>query len=102
MGPGSVWNGLDFRNAQNTKVCLPLMKPVQRILIGAEIFRQTCSSYRLLEHPAERQAIDDSALDTESDDSACVLVHDNPNTQYVCKVIDSQRNKSRLHKLSFT
>ena len=52
------------------------MKPVQRIVIGAEIFRQTCTSYRLLEHPAERQAIDDSTLDPESDDSPCVLVHD--------------------------
>ena len=52
------------------------MKPIQRIVIGAEIFLQTCASYRLREHLAERQAIDDSALDSESDDSACVLVHD--------------------------
>ena len=49
---------------------------IKRIVIGAEIVRQTGTSNRLLEHPAERQAIDDSALDPESDDSACVLVHD--------------------------
>jgi hypothetical protein len=52
------------------------MKSVQRIVIGAEIFRQTCTSNGLLEYPADRHAIDDSALDTETDDSACVLVHD--------------------------
>jgi len=77
MRPGSVRHGLNLPYIQNSKVRLPLMKPVQRVVIGAEIFRQTCTSYRLLEHPAERQAIDDSALDPESDDSACVLVHDN-------------------------
>ena len=76
MGPGSVRNCLDFRNSENTEVRLPLMKPIQRIVIGAEIFRQAGASNRLFEHPAERQAIDDSALDPESDDSACVLVHD--------------------------
>ena len=77
MRPGSVWHRLNLPYIQNSKVRLPLMKPVQRVVIGAEIFRQTCTSDGLLEHPAERQAIHDSALDPESDDSACVLVHDN-------------------------
>ena len=62
MGPGSVWNRLDFRNAQNSEVCLPLMKPRQRIVIGAEILRQTGTSNRLLEHIAQRQAIHDSPV----------------------------------------
>src|SRR6266513_1538232 len=39
----------------------------------------SCALLTVLEHPAERHAIDDSALDTESDDSAGVLVH---NHQY--------------------
>src|SRR5215471_20321564 len=77
MRPGSVRHCLNLPYIQNSKVRLPLMKPVQRVVIGAEIFRQTCTSDGLLEHPAERQAIHDSALDPESDDSACVLVHDN-------------------------
>src|SRR5262245_13829956 len=76
MRPGSVRNRFDFRNFEYSKVRLPLMKPVQRIVIGTDIFRQTRISYRLLKHPAERQTIDDSALDPESDDAACVLVHD--------------------------
>ena len=76
MGPRSVWNRLDFRKPEHSEVRLPLMKLVQGIVIEAEIFRQTCTSNRLREHPAERQAIDDSAFDPESDDSACVLVHD--------------------------
>src|SRR5215468_3271100 len=52
------------------------MKPLQRIVIGAEISRQTYTSYRLLEHSTECQAIDNATLDPESDDSPCVLVHD--------------------------
>jgi hypothetical protein len=67
------------RDIENSKIRLPLMKPVQRIVIGAEIFRQTCSSDRLLEHPADCQAIDDSALDAESDHSTRVLVHNDQN-----------------------
>src|SRR5262249_32137749 len=77
MRPGSVLHRLNFLYLQNSKIRLPLMKPVQRIVIGAHIFRQTSTSNRLFKHSAERQAIDDSALDPESDDSACVLVHDN-------------------------
>jgi len=76
MRTGSVRNRLNFCYVQNLKVRLPLMKPVQRIVIGAEVLRQTCASDRLLEHATECQAIDNSALDPESDDSACVLVHD--------------------------
>jgi hypothetical protein len=52
------------------------MKPVQRIMIGADIFWPTCTSDRSLEHPAQRQAIDDSTLNPESDDSTFALVHD--------------------------
>src|ERR1700757_789877 len=76
MRPGNARNRLNFRYVQNSKVRPPLMKPVQRIMIGADVLRQTCTSYRLLEHSTECQAIDNSALDPESDDSPCVLVHD--------------------------
>ena len=55
------------------------MKAVQRVVIRADVFRQTYTSNRLLEHPAERTAIDDARLDPESDDSACVLVHNDQN-----------------------
>ena len=76
MRPGSARNCLNFRYVQNSKVRLPLMKPKQRIVIGADVLRQTCASYRLLEHSTKCQAIDNSALYPESDDSPCVLVHD--------------------------
>ena len=42
---------LDFRYLQHAKVRLPLVKPIQRIVVRAEILRQRLSSYRLLEHP---------------------------------------------------
>ncbi len=48
-------------------------------MIGAEIFRRTFTSNRLLEHPAECQTIDNSALDPEPDDSTRVLVHNDQN-----------------------
>ena len=69
MRPRSVRNCLYFRNVQNAKVRLPLMEPVQRIVVGTEIFRKTRTFYGLIEHPAECQAIDGSTLDSEADDS---------------------------------
>ena len=47
MRPGSARNCLNFRYVQNSKVRLPLMKPVERIVIGADVLRQTRTSYRL-------------------------------------------------------
>ena len=63
-----VRDTLDLCHLEYSKIGLPLVESIQRIMIRAEIFRQTCSSDRLLEHSADRQAIDDSALDAESDE----------------------------------
>jgi len=49
---------------------LPLMKPVQRIVIRTQIFRKVVTSDRLLEHATKRQTIDDSGLNPKSDNSA--------------------------------
>lgn len=51
------------------------MKSVQRIVIGAQIFRQACTSDCLLNIAAETQAIDDSSLNSKPDNSTCVLIH---------------------------
>src|SRR5262249_3038549 len=63
--------------AQDTQVRFPLMKSIQRIVIRTQIFgKRRCASNRLLEHPTKRQTIDDSGLNSKSDDPARVLVHD--------------------------
>src|SRR5437764_464058 len=65
MRPRNVWNRLNLRNVRNSKVGLLLMKPIQPIVIGAQIFRQACTADSLLEHSAELQAIDHSSLNSE-------------------------------------
>ena len=37
-----VGNCFDFVNVQNSQICLPLMRPIQRVVIGTEIFRNVC------------------------------------------------------------
>src|SRR5262249_31604712 len=73
----NVRNRFGFRDTENPQVCFPLMKPIQRIMIRTEILRKgRYTSNRLLEHPTKRQTIDDSGLNSKSDDPPRVLVHD--------------------------
>jgi len=37
MGEGNIGNRFDFPDAENSQVRLPLMKPIQRIVIGTQI-----------------------------------------------------------------
>src|SRR5262249_12534779 len=76
MRQWSVRNGFDFLNVQDSKVRLPLMKSIERIVIRTEIFPKACTSNRLLEHPTESLAVDNSWVDSKSDDPTRVLVHD--------------------------
>ena len=48
-------------------------------MIGAEVLRQTMPANRVSEHPAQRSAIDDAALDAEADDAPAKLVHHDEN-----------------------
>src|SRR5215831_20661118 len=75
MRPGKIRDGFDFRDAKDSEVGTPLMKLIQGIVIGTQIFRKAGTSNGLLEHPAERQAIDDARLNSKPDDSPRVLVH---------------------------
>jgi len=78
MRQGNTWHRLDFNYFQNTKIRLPLMKPIERIMIRTEILRKGgYTSNRLLEHPTKRRTIDHSPMNAKADDAACELVHDN-------------------------
>jgi hypothetical protein len=53
------------------------MKAKQRIMIGAEIaWKNGHASYGLLEHPTQGLTVDNTGMDAEADNPACVVVHD--------------------------
>src|SRR5262249_49024 len=99
MRQWSVRNGFDFLNVQDSKVRLPLMKSIERIVIRTEIFPKACTSNRLLEHPTESLAVDNSWIPNPM--IRRVFWSMTTNTQYVRNATDSKRIRSRLQKLSF-
>ncbi len=51
---------------------------MKRIVVGAEVlWHRPVPSNGLIEHPAERDTIDHSGMDTEPDDPAGALIHEN-------------------------
>ena len=80
MRQGNVGDGLDFGHLQDSQIGLPLVEPIKRIVVGAEVFRhRAVPSKGAVEHPAEGDTIDCSSLDAESNDPAGVLIHDDQN-----------------------
>src|SRR5215471_19431690 len=65
---------LDF-HLQHSKVGLPLVEPIQPIVVRAEILGQRLPLNRSLEHQAQRRSIDNSLVNAKSDDPASELVH---------------------------
>jgi hypothetical protein len=55
------------------------MESIQRIMVGAEVFGRTLSANRPLKHPAQRDAVNDSAVDTKSNDATRELIHHDEN-----------------------
>jgi hypothetical protein len=54
-----------------------LLKPIKRIVVGAEVlWHRPVPSNGLIEHP-ERDTIDHSGMDTEPDDPAGALIYEN-------------------------
>ena len=52
------------------------MKPVQRIVIRAEVFRQSgYASNRLLKHPTQALTVDNSRMNAKSNDATGVVIH---------------------------
>src|SRR5215469_18457969 len=77
MGQGNVGDRLDFPHLQYPQIGLSLVKPVERIIVGAEVLRQpVLPSNGAIEHPTECGTIDRSRMDTESNDPARELIHD--------------------------
>lgn len=70
---------LDFGHVEYSKIGLPLMESIQRIMIRAEVFGQTVPANRSLEHPAQRHSIHDSGVDAKANDATGKLVHHHQN-----------------------
>src|SRR5262245_40326907 len=62
MRPRNVRDCFDFLHLEDTQIGLPLMKPIQRIMIGTQIYRQGLRVNYSIEHPAQCQAIDNTAV----------------------------------------
>src|SRR4051794_35382728 len=68
-------NRLDFFHFEYPKVRLPLVESIQRVIVRAEVFRQTVPTDCSLEHTAQRRSMNCAAMDTETDDATRKLVH---------------------------
>ena len=73
MRPGNIGYCFDFSYTEDSQIRFPLMKPIQRIVIGTEIPWKSChASDSLLEHATQRLTVDNAGMDSESDDSTSV------------------------------
>ena len=70
-------DGLDLRQLQYPQVGLPLVEPIERIIVRAEVLRHPAlPTNGAVEHPTECGTIDRSRMHAESNDPARELIHD--------------------------
>jgi hypothetical protein len=62
MGERHLRDGLDFSHAEYSKIPLPLVEPIQRIVVRADVCRRGVAASRSIEHAAQRHAINDAAM----------------------------------------
>ena len=55
---------------------MPLVKPIQRVVIRTEVFGKSGAPDRLPEHPTKCHTIDDAGLNSKTDDPSGELIHD--------------------------
>ena len=65
----------DFFDHKDTEVGLPLMKPIQRIMIGTEIFRQSLRANGPIEHLAQCDSIHNATVNGKADNPSSKLIH---------------------------
>ncbi len=95
-----VGHCLDRLHVEYPQIRLPLVEPLQRVMVRAEVCRRGAAARRSIEHPAQPHAINDAAVHAKAHDAPRKLVH-HDETQCVRWTADSHRNRSRLHRLSF-
>ena len=74
MGQENVGDGLDFRHLQYAQIGLPLVEPIEWIVVGTEVLRHPAlPSNGAVEHPTESDTIDLSRMDAEPNNAARAL-----------------------------
>ena len=84
MGQGDVGDGLDFYHLQYPQIGLPLVEPIERIIVRVEVVRHpVLASNGAVEHPTQRGTIDRSRMDAEP----------HAHYHYALFLLDRQRDK---------
>src|SRR6478672_13829535 len=77
MGQWNVGDGLDFCHLEYPQIRLPLMEPIEWIVVGAQVLRRPAlPSNGTVEHPTEGDTIDGSRMDAETNNPARIFIHD--------------------------
>jgi len=72
-----VRNRLDLPDVEDPQVRLPLMKPVQRIMVRTEVGGQGLAARRAIQHPAQRNPVHDAKMHAETHNAPWpVIYHD--------------------------
>src|SRR5213594_2541248 len=72
-----VRDGLDFCHVEDPKIPLPLMEPIQGIVVRAEVCWRGVAARRSIEHSAQPDAIHDAAMHTKAHNTTrAVVYHD--------------------------
>ena len=74
MGERHVRYCLDFADVQYAQIRLPLVKPIQRIMVRAAICRRRFALSRSIEHAAQPCAIH-AAMHAKADDTTRAVIH---------------------------
>ena len=75
MRKRGIRNRLDFHYVQDSKIGVPLMESVQRIMVRAEVFWESRAADCSLEHPAQRHSIDDASVAAKANNPPGELVY---------------------------
>ena len=75
VGNRNVGDGLEFLNIEHAKIGLPAMKLEQRVMVEAEVARDSLSGDGVVEHSAQRYPIYRTCLNAEADDPASEQIH---------------------------
>src|SRR5262249_36813488 len=71
-----MWHSLDFVDLENPQVRLPPVRLEERIMIGAEMSRCALTMDGGVEHAADVDACDGSAMHADANEAMRELVHD--------------------------
>ena len=79
---------------KDPQVRLPLMKPVQRIMVRTEVGGHGLATRRVIEHPAQRRPVHAATVHAETHDAPCPVVHHN---EHPVRVKDGRFAPKQIH-----